>query len=341
MDLKSLITTIIIINLMALSAPVRAGDDIFSCNSDSDCSLHQYCYQLSQQCVNYTVCKRYNRLEGENKAKSESQCGECISGYKAEILATGVPEAFCKKINSVPGTTETPFIDNKTFSIGIYVASGVILLLLVLSIFTLLVKKRGYIHGNKKWFRQIGSWNFNPTAPPLDSGEMYLSTKYYSDDDPPIYSSVINNNNSPTDKNRLVRAAPCHPPTWVDPNPNYRDDDPDTSGNTTTTTSTSTNVFASLQVEDEDTTPSVWTPEEVTVQVPARAFHQFATEQRDNVLNNVLVRGDCSSSSESPEETGPTPRAQNNNSRTNNDNYRGPSVQINQMITLNMVNNDN
>ncbi|KAG8034056.1 hypothetical protein G9C98_008537 [Cotesia typhae] len=298
---------------MALSAPVRAGDDIFSCNSDSDCSLHQYCYQLSQQCVNYTVCKRYNRLEGENKAKSESQCGECISGYKAEILATGVPEAFCKKINSVPGTTETPFIDNKTFSIGIYVASGVILLLLVLSIFTLLVKK----------------------------SEMYLSTKYYSDDDPPIYSSVINNNNSPTDKNRLVRAAPCHPPTWVDPNPNYRDDDPDTSGNTTTTTSTSTNVFASLQVEDEDTTPSVWTPEEVTVQVPARAFHQFATEQRDNVLNNVLVRGDCSSSSESPEETGPTPRAQNNNSRTNNDNYRGPSVQINQMITLNMVNNDN
>lgn len=80
---------------------------------------------------------------------------------------------------------------------------------------------------------------------------------------------------------------------------------------------------------------------EVTVQVPARAFHQFGTEQRDNVLNTVLVRGECSSNSESAEETGPTPSAQANNSRNNNDNYRGPSVQINQMITLNMVNNDN
>lgn len=32
----------------------------------------------------------------------------------------------------------------------------------------------GYIHGNKKWFRQIGSWNFSPTAPPPDGNYLFF-----------------------------------------------------------------------------------------------------------------------------------------------------------------------
>ncbi|XP_057335140.1 uncharacterized protein LOC130673939 isoform X1 [Microplitis mediator] len=339
MDLKSFITVVMIINSVAFITPANAADEILSCNHDSDCSVHQYCYQVSNQCVNYTSCIRWNRLEGKKQAQSASQCGPCIPGYQAEILVTGIPEAFCKKVTHIKKeTTDVPYSNNGKLSIWIYIAVGIILLLLVVLFSILLVKKRGYIHGNKKWFRQIGSWNFSPTAPPPD-GAIYLPTTYYADDEPPIYSSVMNNNNNNKDKNRLVRAVPCHPPDWVDNDPNYGHDDPDTSANTTT--STTTNVFASLQVEDEDTTPSVWTPEEVTVQVPARAFHQFGTEQRDNVLNTVLVRGECLSNSETSEETGPTPSAQTSNSRNNNDNYRGPSVQINQMITLNMVNNDN
>lgn len=87
--------------------------------------------------------------------------------------------------------------------------------------------------------------------------------------------------------------------------------------------------------------PFNWCFRQVTISVPARAFEQFGSEQRDNVLNNVLVRGECASTSESAEEasSGPTPSA-TGNSRSSRDTYRGPNVQINQMITLNMVNKD-
>lgn len=44
--------------------------DDTSCVTNSECSPGQYCYGLSQTCVDYTRCSRYNRQEGPKHAET-------------------------------------------------------------------------------------------------------------------------------------------------------------------------------------------------------------------------------------------------------------------------------
>ncbi|KAK0157386.1 hypothetical protein PV328_011131 [Microctonus aethiopoides] len=331
-----LITTVIIIALFNL---INAMDDT-SCVTNSDCSPGQYCYGLSQTCVDYTRCSRYNRQEGPKHAETPRHCGPCIDGqiffhlftfrYAAELLATGTRATICKKNlqqenKSFPNDTEN--------SAWIYIASGIILCIIIIGSLACFAKNRITHHGSEKWFKKMAGWNFTPTAPPPDTGSYHLQT--FFNDEPPIYSSVINNNTNAKDRNNLVSAVPFRPPDWIDLTQNY--DVPDNS--------TDNAVMPTSHIEniDEETNPSTWVPEQMTVQIPARVFHQFAPEQRDNALNNVLNRSDCAVNTESTNDTnspGPAGSSTTGNSRTGQ-NYRGPNVQINQMITLNMVNTDN
>ncbi|KAK0157384.1 hypothetical protein PV328_011131 [Microctonus aethiopoides] len=320
------ITTVIIIALFNL---INAMDDT-SCVTNSDCSPGQYCYGLSQTCVDYTRCSRYNRQEGPKHAETPRHCGPCIDGYAAELLATGTRATICKKNlqqenKSFPNDTEN--------SAWIYIASGIILCIIIIGSLACFAKNRITHHGSEKWFKKMAGWNFTPTAPPPDTGSYHLQT--FFNDEPPIYSSVINNNTNAKDRNNLVSAVPFRPPDWIDLTQNY--DVPDNS--------TDNAVMPTSHIEniDEETNPSTWVPEQMTVQIPARVFHQFAPEQRDNALNNVLNRSDCAVNTESTNDTnspGPAGSSTTGNSRTGQ-NYRGPNVQINQMITLNMVNTDN
>ncbi|KAK0094815.1 hypothetical protein PV326_009925, partial [Microctonus aethiopoides] len=382
---------------------INAMDDT-SCVTNSDCSPGQYCYGLSQTCVDYTRCSRYNRQEGPKHAETPRHCGPCIDGYAAELLATGTRATICKKNlqqknKSFPNDTEN--------SAWIYIASGIILCIIIIGSLACFAKNRITHHGSEKWFKKMAGWNFTPTAPPPDTGSYHLQT--FFNDEPPIYSSVINNNTNAKDRNNLVSAVPFRPPDWIDLTQNY--DVPDNSiDNAVMPTSHIENI-------DEETNPSTWVPEppassfcqrhhqllflyvahiesahtctgkprtayntltltiithenffmnhwdksqqvftfynynlkhipspvQMTVQIPARVFHQFAPEQRDNALNNVLIRSDCAVNTESTNDTnspGPAGSSTTGNSRTGQ-NYRGPNVQINQMITLNMVNTDN
>ncbi|XP_044018423.1 uncharacterized protein LOC122859109 isoform X2 [Aphidius gifuensis] len=318
-----------------------ASDKATPCKEDSECQSDQYCYNISKICVSYTMCSRYNRYENDTQSQKPTQCGPCLPGFVAELYIDGKESSLCidkiqlkLKKEQIPIKT-TPGDDE--FFKDIWLCGGIIFFIFL--IVPTVVYATKHIHGrvrNEKWF-PMRPWNLSPSAPPPDTGAYHLQRPYYSEEDPPIYSAVVDNNNTSKDKNILVNAVPSKAPDWVIIDPSYDDGDPDVS----TSTNISTMSNTTLNIEDEETTPSSWTPEPVTVAVSTRAFHQFAPEQRDNVVNAVLVRGDCSSprNSSNHSDDGPAPEA-TSSSRTTGDSYRGPNVQINQMITLNMVKSD-
>ncbi|XP_015123238.1 uncharacterized protein LOC107045455 isoform X2 [Diachasma alloeum] len=308
--------------IMALGAATET-----SCQDEGDCPPHQFCYDVSNICVHYTNCSQYNREEGAEKAQNPSQCGKCLEGYASNTVATGEEEPVCKSKVQLP--VDPPVIDDNS-QWWIYMASGIPCVSIV-GLLIYFLRKR-LTDGDEKWFKTIGTWKFTPSAPPQENA-YHLQQPFYTDEEPPIYSAVItSNNNNNNVKERLVNAMPTTPPSWVQVDPSYDEEDG------TVNTSGSTAISTTIEVEDEETTPSSWTPENVSVQVPSRPFLQFAPEQRDNVLNAVLVRGDCGSNS-TPQDATPEPSPESREGARGNT-YRGPNVQINQMITLNMVKSD-
>ncbi|XP_011302807.1 uncharacterized protein [Fopius arisanus] len=323
---SQLIQLMMLMAIMALGAATETP-----CEDDGDCPPHQFCYDVSNICVNYSNCSQFNREEGEEKAQSPLQCGKCLEGYASNTLATGEEEPVCKRKIQLP--VDPPAM-NDTSQWWIWVATGVGSSFVV-GIVLLLLRKR-LPESHEKWFKAMGTWKFTPSAPPQENAYR-LQQPFYTDEEPPIYSSVIttNNNNNINAKERLVNAIPTTPPSWVRVDPSYDEEDG------TVNTSGSTAVSMTIEVEEEETTPSSWTPENVTVEVPVRPFLQFGTEQRDNVLNSVLVRGDCRSNSSPTQDTTPEPSPESRERTRGGNTYRGTNVQINQMITLNMVKSDN
>lgn len=331
-------TIILIIILTSFINTVLATDKVIPCKEDSECSVDQYCYNISKICVSYTLCSRYNRYENDTQSQKPTQCGPCLPGFDAELYIDGKESSLCIDKKQMKNKNQIPIKNSDDdFFKDIWLCGGIVLFIFLIVPTVIYITKQ--IHGhvtNEKWF-PMRPWNLSPSAPPPDTGAYHLQRPYYSEDDPPIYSAVVDNNNTSKDKNILVNAVPSKPPDWVIIDPSYDDADQDV----TTSTNISTMSTTTLNIEDEETTPSSWTPEPITVPIPSRVFHQFANEQHDNVVNAVLVRGDCSSPRNSNNNTddGPTPEA-TSSSRTTGDNYRGPNVQINQMITLNMVKSD-
>ncbi|XP_063987063.1 uncharacterized protein LOC135167624 isoform X2 [Diachasmimorpha longicaudata] len=299
------------------------------CQDEGDCPPHQFCYDVSNICVYYTNCSQYNREEGVEKAQNPSQCGKCLEGYVSNTVASGEEEPVCKSKVQLP--VDPPMIDYYP-QWSIY--TGIVMLCATFIGFPIYCLKRRATGGYKKWFKTVGAWRFTPSAPPQENA-YHLQQRFYSDEDPPIYSTVIgSNNNNNNVKDRLVNAMPTTPPSWVRVDPRYDEED----GNVITSGSSS--IPTAIEVEDEETTPSSWTPESLAVQVPSRPFLQFAPEQRDNVLNTVLVRGDCGSNSR-PQDATPEPSSEPRDRGRGGNTYQGPNVQINQTITLNMVKSDN
>ncbi|XP_034936874.1 uncharacterized protein [Chelonus insularis] len=293
--------------------PIAAVDK--NCENDADCSSNQYCYKTSYKCVNYTKCSIYFRQEGEKQAQSSSQCGPCLPGYTAELLTTGKPAEFCNK--------NSGHAPNDIIGVVVYIIGSLAIIILIVVVALLLRRPTNFYNKSKllPYFKKCSSI---PTAPIPDNDNCYSQPPYF--DGPPDYS-VTNNNHSVKDQNRLLQALPTVTPAWIEKNPNYTGrDDLDASS------TVSNNV-----PEDEETNPSSWTPEGVTtIQVPARPFHQFASEQRDNVINHVTVREDCASNSGPNEETThePTPEPTDNSHTTSEHHDLYLSIQHKMKLSL-------
>ncbi|XP_051163589.1 uncharacterized protein LOC127283002 [Leptopilina boulardi] len=302
---------------------LASANAISRCNDDRDCPEKEYCYDVSHRCSNYTICSRYNRLEGKESARHPSNCGPCISGYEAEISTIGEPNDICKK--TVIAQKEDESDTNKTIYTWLY-SSMIIIVIGAILLCTFMrkpCKKLLDIH-----MRKNSSWtnmcNFGPSAPPLGTGS------YIEVGGSPHYTAIMNNNDKYMDKNKLVAATPFHNPDWIKPNPNYNEPQ-----------EIPEQVLTPEPIPpEEDTNPSSWTPEQTSELVPTRPFAQFNAETRDNAMNAVLVQRNCPAVSTISENNDST--SENTDSQSNSDHIRGPNILISQKITMNVnvVNGD-
>ncbi|XP_011148244.1 uncharacterized protein LOC105188464 isoform X2 [Harpegnathos saltator] len=76
------------------------------CEVDSHCPNGQFCFfdRAESFCIDYIVCKEYNRKQVDEFTRNPSQCGECLDGFMDEILSTGDPALYCKLKASDPTT---------------------------------------------------------------------------------------------------------------------------------------------------------------------------------------------------------------------------------------------
>ncbi|XP_033213285.1 uncharacterized protein LOC117170561 isoform X3 [Belonocnema kinseyi] len=293
---------------------------ISTCNGDSDCPDNQYCYDVSQHCVNYTKCSRYNRHEGKDHARHPSQCGSCLSGYTAEILSTGETADVCSK-TLIAQNGEESIIKKKPLLIWLGSATAICIIAAI--IFLILMKKRtGSLLNAHMRDNGCRTWTniFGPSAPPLETGA------FIEVGESQPYSAITNNNHNYMDKNKLVSATPFNSPDWIKSNPDY-----DVQVNDSLDIPEQPASPPALPPE-EDTNPSSWTPQQTTGPISSRPFSQFSAE-RDNAMNAVLVQRNCPTATPISENGDSTSEATDSQSHSD---HRGPNILISQKITMNV-----
>lgn len=294
------------------------------CRDDSDCSNKQYCYHVSERCVDYTQCNRYNRVENhEGRSRHPSQCGPCFPGYIAEELGTGEMAIFCRK------TDIRQNVRRLNTDVIIYPTIGIILISLLAFLGILLLKRRRSKQ-RKNIVEQCERGELcvmEPTAPPFEN-KPFITCKEGS---PPI---TYNNNKILRDKNNLVRAVGYVPPCWVRTNPNYEYD------------SNNDDVDALRQLHSPelstDDQSNNLTPEQLTLEVRNGSLAEYEIEQMDNNLNTILIQANDPSSSNSTQEennnnnndNGST--SESSNTQSGREHVRISNVLISQKISMNV-----
>lgn len=250
-------------------------------------------------------------------SRNPSQCGPCVAGYTAEILITGETATICKK-SLEEKAVEKEWIETP-LTIWISVVAVVVFILGAIALF--FMKKRS----EDRRGETLKKWNdcvcvFGPSAPPVPENSPFVVV------DTSQPRTICNNNNETSrDSNKLLRARPYNEPDWIRTNPNYGQhfDDAEVSEPTP----------APQLPPEEDTNPSSWTPEQLSIQVPPRPFSQFSSEQRDNVMNANLDESCPVVVSESAGSSGSSGSGE---SRETGDRSRAPNVLISQKITMNL-----
>ncbi|KOC63266.1 hypothetical protein WH47_02775 [Habropoda laboriosa] len=299
------------------------------CHDDTDCSKLQYCYHVSKRCVDYTHCKRYNRLENDKGSRHPSQCGPCLTGYTAEKLGTGEMDYLCKKTSAQENIEEK--LNNHTIIYIIIIGSVLFLCLAVVGIIFVLHKKRTS-QQQEDDLEQCGKLcTVEPTAPPMENRPFICCEKG-------LPSIPLNNNKNLKDKNTLVRAAVCADPSWIRRNPNYENDLNNDNVNAMNDQSHSMAELA----ESVDNEPNNWNPEELTLQVPNRNLVTYEVEQADNSLNTALIQTNNPSLSNVTEEddnsnnTNNDSTPESSNTQSSGERVRAPNIFISQKISMNV-----
>ncbi|XP_031827900.1 uncharacterized protein LOC116424956 isoform X2 [Nomia melanderi] len=264
------------------------------CRDDFDCTKEQYCYGVSKQCVNYTVCKRYNRQEGRKPSRHSSQCGPCLPNYVSEELGTGEPAALCRKANE-----NIPEIGRFNQTWIIITVVGSILLLVIIGVIIFKTRKK-----RKKNNLEVCSdiCAMEPSAPPPEFSPFIDHKKGVS-------YVLSNNNKNLKDKNKLVSATAYNQPNWVKSNPNYEYN----LNNNHDEVNVLEQLHSTFETPPANNNPSTWTPEQLTQEVVIRNVSEYGIEQMDNSTNAAIIERNNSSSSN----TAGDDNTNNNNNSTN------------------------
>ncbi|XP_076246295.1 uncharacterized protein LOC143186495 [Calliopsis andreniformis] len=297
------------------------------CHNDSDCSAEQYCYQVSERCVDYTICNRYNREENKKRARNPSQCGPCLPGYAAEKLSTGDIATLCRKINANGSAPDIPQTGNNVTSYltgsGIFLIC--ILLAMAIGIFYKRWSRRRPKHqGDLEKYGDLCT--VKPSAPPIENCPFidYGRKLPY----------VPFNNKNLQDKNRLVSASGFKAPSWINSNPNYE----------ANLNNDSTNVMEQLQsvteLSSNGDNSNAWTSEQLT---PARGTRtEYEIEEVDNNANAILSSENISTNeSRNYNTNNGNTNSNNNNSSTSENNSEDDREHVRASNVLSMSMNLN
>ncbi|XP_048508919.1 uncharacterized protein LOC105690610 isoform X1 [Athalia rosae] len=287
-------TNAVLVFMQLISTTIAQSD----CNDDKDCLQNQYCYEASKLCANYTICMRYNRLEGSKPARHGRQCGACLEGYSAvKITESNQLEAeSCTKNAIVHNENNDRNTGNNQD--GDNVMEKIQYHWLVVLFVGLIISAASC--GFVKLFSRCKNRDLSADTESNSSRITQTPTEASA---PPLSVSQ-NNNNYPFTYGNLEEGVPltytvnsevpvkarafCNP-DWVQADPTYNRE-----GNFAIEP-----AHNNPPSNDEDTVPSSWTPGEVTVSVSNRPFSGLTSEQHDNTTNLALDRLVCPPSTDS------------------------------------------
>lgn len=221
---------------------------MMECETDYQCPDGYYCFTQSHTCARCLECAIYKRTSSwRHCPKVPADCGKCLPEYEEEILAEGKTRDFCIESVYTPmhHTVQTTFSANHVLIVGF------VLFLVPILFYAFCWKKRTQRH-----------FHCQHTAVPSDEPPPYLSIEptpnpSVSDSMEAIEEEIVTNISQT--KDRLTEATPFRRPNYEDDEDAYNreEDEPETDEGNSAIRIHSTN----LELEDENTMPSNWTPD--------------------------------------------------------------------------------
>ncbi|XP_043248583.1 hybrid signal transduction histidine kinase M-like [Colletes gigas] len=287
------------------------------CRDDTQCSSEQYCYNVSERCVDYTQCSRYNRQENKRRSRHPSHCGQCLPGYTAEELGTGEMALLCRKTDTRENIFESGGLITLVISCAII---GVIFCAIL--VIVLFVRRRGSRRLNNNNIEESSDLcAVEPSAPPMERPFIDCGD-----------GAQFNNNKNVKDKNKLVRAAMFNGPDWVCTNPNYENNLNNDNANALDQSN------SSRDLPSTDNNTNTWALQQLPFTVVNNNRLEFEVERMSNSAN--VVRANSPSSSNATEEDSNNnsndSTSDSNNAQDGRERNRSSNILIAPTISMNV-----
>lgn len=305
---------------MCLGGPVPYAPDLGSCVHDKDCYIsNTYCYQTGK-CVLCTDCSVHQRRNatGVSCAKNRDQCGDCLPGKKAEInfdksfTCIGIhdsnfPSTEIVRTDSTTNSFDADQDENSSSTgwliyscIGIASALLISFIIFVVIMFTKRCKTTVLATLKNKFL--MSSTSTEPTAPNLNQ----MNNKEAVHEE---YRRQLDYRPIESDR-KLAANAFTNPTSYVIGGslPNYNPDEPE---NEPIAEEQQLIVPTTNLIDDEETIPSVWTPERISPEdrltsfanlnlnpsnsQPARVVYTPAPRQDNNSRDSFHTREETAS----------------------------------------------
>lgn len=240
------------------SASVRY---VLDCETDHQCPDGHYCFTPSHTCARCIECTVYKRTSSWRYCpKVPADCGKCLPGYEEEILAEGKTRDFC--VASIHTSIQPDLIQSAyknvqtTFSAHYFLVLGLLSILVPTIFYAFYWKKR-----TQSRLRCQHSSVPREEPPPYRNIELIPVSSVLSDsvDEVVEENTTLVMNISHT-KDRLTEATPFRRPDYEEQEYAYNTEEDSESEDDNVSSRIGT---GNLELEDETTMPSDWTPDRV------------------------------------------------------------------------------
>ncbi|XP_076622922.1 uncharacterized protein LOC143342682 [Colletes latitarsis] len=286
------------------------------CHDDTQCSSEQYCYNVSERCVDYTQCSRYNRQENKRRSRHPSQCGQCLPGYAAEELGTGEMALLCRKTDTRENIFEPGGLI--TLAISCAIIGAIVFAIIVIVLF---VRRRGSRRLNNNNIEESSDLcAVEPSAPPMERPFIDCGD-----------GTPFNNNKNVKNKNKLVCAATFKAPSWVCTNPNYENN----LNNDNENALDQSNSSRDLSIDNNTNT---WALQQLPLTVVNNNISEFGVERMNNNANVVQANNPSSSNAteEDSNNNSNDSTSDSNNAQDGRERNRSSNILIAPTISMNV-----